>query len=82
VRYYLPTGLDAAVFLPQLDLRFKNDTPGNILIQSSVGRDSITFRMFGTKDRSVSWSNPVTLSRTPAPPTRYIVSPQLPRQSF
>lgn len=82
VRYYLPTGLDAAVFLPQLDLKFKNDTPGNILIQSSVGRNSITFRMLGTKDRSVSWSNPVTLSRTPASSTRYIVSPQLPRQSF
>ncbi|WP_299427656.1 VanW family protein [uncultured Meiothermus sp.] len=82
VRYYLPTGLDAAVFLPQLDLKFKNDTPGNILIQSSVGRNSVTFRMFGTKNRSVSWSSPVTLNRIPAPPTRYIVSPQLPQQSF
>lgn len=82
VRYYLPTGLDAAVFLPQLDLKFKNDTPGHILIQSSVGRNSITFRMFGTKDRSVSWSDPVFLSRTPAPPTRYIASPTLPAQRF
>ncbi|MCS7067476.1 MAG: VanW family protein [Meiothermus sp.] len=82
VRYYQPTGLDAAVFLPYLDLKFKNDTPGHLLIQSSVSGSRLTFRVFGTKDRTVSWSNPVTLSRTPAPPTRFIVSPELPAQRF
>lgn len=82
VRYYQPTGLDAAVFLPSLDLKFKNDTPGHLLIQSSVSSSQITFRIFGTKDREVTWSNPVTLSRTPALPTRYIVSPELPAQRF
>lgn len=82
VRYYQPTGLDAAVFLPFLDLRFKNDTPGYLLIQSSVRGSQITFRIFGTKDRRVTWSNPVTLSRTPALPTRYIATPDLPAQRF
>ncbi|GIW26221.1 VanW family protein [Meiothermus sp.] len=82
VRYYQPTGLDAAVFLPSLDLKFKNDTPGHLLIQSSVSGSRLTFRLFGTKDREVTWSNPVTLSRTPAPPTRFIVSPELPAQRF
>ncbi len=82
VRYYQPTGLDAAVFLPSLDLRFKNDTPGHLLIQSSVSGSRLTFRVFGTKDREVTWSNPVILSRTPAPPTRFIVSPDLPAQRF
>ncbi|MDX2007737.1 MAG: VanW family protein [Meiothermus sp.] len=82
VRYYLPTGLDAAVFLPQLDLRFRNDTPGHIMIQSYVGRGRITFRIFGTKDRSVSWTNPVVSRVIPAPATRFIVTDQLPRQAF
>ncbi|MGK0618574.1 VanW family protein [Meiothermus cerbereus] len=82
VRYYQPTGLDAAVFLPSLDLKFKNDTPGHLLIQSSVNGGQITFRIFGSKDREVTWSNPVTLTRIPAPPTRYIVSPDLPPQRF
>lgn len=82
VRYYQPTGLDAAVFLPSLDLKFKNDTPGHLLIQSSVSGSRLTFRVFGTKDREVTWSNPVTISRTPAPPTRFIVSSELPAQRF
>ena len=82
VRYYQPTGLDAAVFLPSLDLKFKNDTPGHLQIQSSVSDNQVTFRIFGTKDREVTWSNPVILSRTPALPTRYIVSPELPAQRF
>lgn len=79
VRYYQPTGLDAAVFLPSLDLN-KNDTPGHLQIQSSVSDDQVTFRIFGSKDRQVTWSNPVVPSRTPALPTRYIVSPELPAQ--
>jgi len=82
VRYYQPTGLDAAVFLPYLDLKFKNDTPGHLLIQSSVSGNQLTFRIFGTKDREVTWGQPVVLSRTPALPTRYIVSPKLPAQRF
>lgn len=82
VHYYQPTGLDAAVFLPSLDLKFKNDTPGYLQIQSSVSDDRVTFRIFGTKDREVTWSDPVILSRIPALPTRYIVSPELPAQRF
>ncbi len=82
VRYYQPTGLDAAVFLPSLDLRFKNDTPGHLLIQSEVNGNRLTFRLFGSKDREVTWSQPVILSRTPPLPTRYIVIPELKPQQF
>ncbi|WP_027881788.1 VanW family protein [Meiothermus rufus] len=82
VRYYQPTGLDAAVFLPSLDLRFKNDTPGHLLIQSEVRGNRLTFRLFGSKDREVAWSQPVILSRTPPLPTRYIVIPELKPQQF
>ena len=82
VGYYKPAGLDAAVFLPERDFKFKNDTPGNILIQTEVKGVYLTFRFFGTKDRSATWSDPVFLSRTPALPTRFIVSPNMRPQTF
>ncbi|GEM87095.1 VanW family protein [Meiothermus granaticius] len=82
VGYYRPAGLDATVFLPQRDLKFKNDTPGSILLQTEVQGTNLTFRFFGTKDRTATWSAPVYLSRTPALPTRYIVSPAMRPQSF
>ncbi|MCV4872013.1 hypothetical protein OFB47_29905, partial [Escherichia coli] len=34
------------------------------------------------KDRTATWSDPVLLSRTPALPTRFIVSPAMRPQSF
>ncbi len=82
VRYYLPTGLDATVFLPQLDLKFKNDTPGAIQIQTTVRGTRLTFRFFGTKDRSATYTNPITVRSTPAPSTRFIVTNDLGRQRF
>lgn len=82
VVYYRPAGLDATVFLPERDLKFKNDTPGNILVQTEVKGVYLTFRFFGIKDRTATWSDPVVLSRTPALPTRFIVSPAMRPQSF
>jgi vancomycin resistance protein YoaR len=45
-----PTGFDAAVYSPGVDLKFRNDTEGAILIQTSVDTASstLTFRFFGT----------------------------------
>lgn len=45
-----PVGFDAAVYNPGVDLRFKNDTSGAILIQTSVDTASstIAFRFFGS----------------------------------
>ncbi|WP_052606171.1 VanW family protein [Calidithermus timidus] len=77
VGYYSPTGLDAAVYSPTQDLKFKNDTPGHILIQTQVRGYRVTYRFFGTKDRSTTWSAPVVRDVIPAPPTRFIVDPSL-----
>ncbi|MBF6593129.1 MAG: VanW family protein [Thermaceae bacterium] len=82
VGYYKPAGLDATVYLPSQDFKFKNDTPGSILIQAEAQGVNLTFRFFGTKDRSATWSDPVFLSQTPALPTRYIVSANLRPQQF
>jgi vancomycin resistance protein YoaR len=45
-----PTGFDAAVYSPGVDLKFRNDTGGAILIQTAVDTASstLTFRFFGT----------------------------------
>ncbi|HEX2185993.1 MAG TPA: VanW family protein, partial [Chloroflexota bacterium] len=45
-----PVGFDAAVYDPGVDLRFRNDTGGAILIQTSVDTASATvaFRFYGT----------------------------------
>ena len=45
---YTP-GLEATVSWPKLDLKFRNNTTGNILIKSRPARDSITISMYGSK---------------------------------
>ncbi len=50
VAYYSPQGMDATIYPPHPDLRFKNDTPGHILIQRKISGTKITFEFFGTDD--------------------------------
>ncbi|MCL6615066.1 MAG: VanW family protein, partial [Firmicutes bacterium] len=71
VGYYRPTGLDATVYAPTQDFRFKNDTPGHLLILTEIRGYNLIFRLFGTKDRSVEWSGPFISNRVAAPPPRY-----------
>jgi len=62
VRYYNPQGFDATVYPPHPDLRFLNDTPGNILIQPKIKGTQITFEIYGTKDnREVKIIGPTIL---------------------
>jgi len=51
VRYYNPQGFDATVYLPSPDLRFKNNTPGYILIQSKIEGTKLTFEFYGKDDK-------------------------------
>jgi len=75
-------GIDAAIYYPTVDLKFKNDTGHALLIQTYVDytEDRLTFVLYGTKDpnRNVSISTPVVLSQTPAPPPLYQDDPTLP----
>lgn len=50
VRYYGTPGMDATIYPPHPDLRFKNDTPAHILIQSKIKGDEITFEFYGSND--------------------------------
>lgn len=50
VQYYRPYGMDATIYIPKPDLRFKNNTPGHILLQSTIEGNNLIFRFYGTKD--------------------------------
>jgi vancomycin resistance protein YoaR len=80
VRYYEPPiGMDATIYDPAPDFKFRNDTPGYILIQSRVQGNSITFEFYGTKDgREVTISNPVVYNITSPGEPVYIEDPSLP----
>ncbi len=70
---YIGPGLDATIYSPNPDFRFKNDTPSSILITSSVVGKKITFTLYGTNDGRVSKiDGPHTLSTTGAGTPVYI----------
>lgn len=47
VRYYNPAGFDAAIYPPNPDLKFKNNTSGYIYIQSKVVKNDVIFEIYG-----------------------------------
>ncbi len=64
VQYYKPIGLDATIYIPKPDLRFVNNTPGHILIQTAVEGKELIFRFYGTRDdRQVHIDGPHVLER-------------------
>ena len=77
-----PLGIDAAVYVPSVDLKFKNDTTHHILIQTIIdfNEQRLTFQLFGTKDnREVTINKPIILSQSGAPPDEYQDDPTLPK---
>lgn len=75
-------GIDAAVYSPTVDLKFKNDTGHHILIQSFTDTANLTlvFNLYGSKDgRVVAIDKPVILSQSPAPEPLYQDDPTLPK---
>ena len=74
-------GLDATVWIPSVDLKIKNDTPGYILIQSFINpqEQSLTFEFYGTgDDRQAFISKPKIWSTSPPPPDIFQDDPTLP----
>ncbi len=66
VHYYTPTGFDATIYPGAADLRYTNNTPGPILIQSWISGKKIAFDMFGSSDgRKVSMAGPFVLESNP-----------------
>jgi vancomycin resistance protein YoaR len=64
VSYYNPQGMDATVYIPNPDLKFVNNTPGYILIQTKIEGTILTFDFYGTDDgRTVELIGPKVLER-------------------
>ncbi len=69
VSYYSPQGTDATVYPPNVDMKFRNDTPGALLIQTFVDtHDRAFFIYYGTKDdRTAEVFGPYITDRKSAP---------------
>lgn len=80
--YEPPVGLDATVYDPSPNFRFKNDTGKYILIQVNFDEinQKLTFELYGTNDgRVTTISRPVIVSTAPAPSPKYQDDPTLPK---
>ena len=76
-----PPGIDATVFAPSVDLRFKNDTPASMLITMTVDPKNyyMLIEFWGTSDgRKAEISDVKLFGVTPALPTIYQDDPTLP----
>ena len=72
VPYYKPYGLDATIYLDVQDFKFRNDTDGDILIQTIVDKENSTIKFiyYGTMDdREVEIEGPFIsgYKKAPAP---------------
>lgn len=83
VGYYeqdYPPGIDATVYSPSADFKFKNDTSAHILIQPIIDADNyyLSFEIYGTSDgRKVELSKPKIWGQSPALATVYQDDPTL-----
>ena len=74
-------GVDATVIAPSKDFRFKNDTPGHILIQTinDPKKLFLVIEIYGTSDgRVATISEPKVWGISPPPPNIYQDDPSLP----
>jgi len=62
-------GLDATVYSPTTDFKFKNDTGAHILIQPSIDLNnlSLTFEIYGTNDGRVATTSKPIITSSSAP---------------
>ena len=72
-------GLDATVFVPLVDLRFTNDTPYWLLMETYMGQYySLTWKFYSTSDgRSMEWQTTGPTNIVPAPEPLYRENPDL-----
>lgn len=83
VGYYeqgYPPGLDATIFYPSVDFKFKNDTEKSILIQAYSSGYYLYVDFYGTSDgRIATVSKPIITNATPPPAELRQDDPSLPK---
>ncbi|MBC8249442.1 MAG: VanW family protein [Anaerolineales bacterium] len=80
--YEPPIGLDATVFAPAVDLKFLNDTPYHVLIETEADTQTgaLAFRFYSTKTgRTVEMEGPIEENVVPHGPPVYEDDPTLPK---
>jgi vancomycin resistance protein YoaR len=66
VSYYAPQGMDSTVYLPRPDLKFVNNTPNHILIQTKIVGTQLVFDFYGTDDgRKTTVDGPHVIEKQP-----------------
>jgi vancomycin resistance protein YoaR len=71
-------GLDATVYFPLVDFKFKNDTPYWILMETYMGNGSLTWKFYSTSDgRSTTWDTTGPVDVVQAPPAKFEENPDL-----
>lgn len=73
-------GLDATVYFPLVDFKFKNDSPYWILMETyvNVQARSLTWKFYSTSDgRSVTWDTTGPVDIVPAPSPLFEENPDL-----
>lgn len=76
---FLP-GLDATVFAPSVDFKFKNDTANHILLQSYTLGNSLYVDIYGTPDgRFTDMTKPTVANVTAPPPDLRQDDPTMPK---
>jgi vancomycin resistance protein YoaR len=74
-----PPGLDAAIWQPERDFKFQNNTPYHLLIETSVypGDNALQFRFYSTQHWRADLDDAIVKNIEDAPPARYIASDEL-----
>lgn len=73
-------GLDATVYVPLVDLKWKNDTPYWLLMETYVNPSAgtLTWKFYSTKDgRTVDWNTTGPTNKKDPPPPVYKENPKL-----
>ena len=72
-------GLDAAIWQPEVDLRFQNNTPNHLLIESSFlgAQDALQFRIYSTRHWNTVIESPIIREIVPAPEELYVENSDL-----
>jgi vancomycin resistance protein YoaR len=79
VSYYDPQGLDATIYPPDPDMKFINDTPNSILLQTLIIGDKAYANVYGTPvDRHVDLIGPWYYDYKSPPPARTAYSTKIP----
>ena len=67
-------GLDAAIWQPEIDLRFQNNTPHHLLIESSFlgAQDALQFRIYSTRHWRTVIESAIVSEIVPAPEAKFV----------